>query len=501
MSPYLLGIDSGNTVVKAVVFDEEGRQQGLGSVSGTRMSPHPRWIEQDMDGAWENCRAAVRRAIDASGVRAKEIVGVGLAGHGDGLYLVDGSGQPVRPGILSMDSRAREIAERWEEAGIADRTLEFNGQRPFAASPPVLLTWLREHEPETLERTRWVLHVKAWLLYKLTGEIVTDPTEASSGFTDVRTQDYSEEAFSVYGLEEVRGKLPRIAGCMEVVGKITREVAQATGLAPGTPVVAGAHDVHASSVGVGCLEPGDLTVVAGTWSINEIISVDPTFHEGVVCRNFVSPGRWMNISASPASATNLDWFVHRLCATEVERAAGLGTSPFAFVEEEVRTVVGEESSVFYHPFLYGSPYGDDVTGGFFGLRGWHTRAHLLRALLEGIVFNHKRHVDILRSVFEVTRVRLAGGGSRSEVWSQMFADVLGVPTEVADAEETGALGSALCAGVGVGVYDSLKDATEEAFRLLRVHDPNPKNHERLAEAYRTYTALTEALAPVWSRLE
>lgn len=500
MSPYLLGIDSGNTVTKAAVFDEEGRQQGVGSVNGTWTSPHPRWIEQDMNRVWENCRTAVRQAVEESGIRTKEIVGVGVAGHGDGVYLVDPSGRPVRPGILSMDSRAHKVVGCWEESGVADKTLEFNGQRPFAAFPPILLAWLKEHEPETMERTRWVLYVKDWLLYKLIGEYVTDPTQASSGFTDVRTQDYSERAFSVYDLEEVRGKLPRIAGCMEVVGKVTRGAAEATGLIPGIPVVAGAHDIHASAIGVGCLEPGNLTIIAGTWSINEVISAEPTFNDGVACRNFVSPGRWMNISASPASATNLDWFVQRLCASEVERAAGLGTSPFAFVDEEVRTVLEERSSVFYHPFLYGSPYGDEATGGFFGLRGWHTRGHLLRALLEGVVFNHKRHIDILTSAFRVTRVRLAGGGARSEVWSQMFADVLGLPAEVADAEETGALGSAMCAGVGVGVYDSLKDATGEAFRLLRVHDPNPENRDRLAEAYGTYTALTDALGAVWSRL-
>jgi L-xylulokinase len=207
----------------------------------------------------------------------------------------------------------------------------------------------------------------------------------------------------------------------------------------------------------------------------------------------------VNFSVSPASATNLEWFVQHLSPLEVEKAKQSGTSPFAFVNEEVKEVLGEESRVFYHPFLYGSPFGDAATAGFVGLRGWHTRGHVLRALFEGTVFNHKWHVDTLRSVSDFTRVRLTGGGSRSELWSQMFADALDLTVEIPDADEAGALGVAVCAGVGVGAYGSLDEATERVVRILRTHEPDPENHRRLAEAYETYTAIADALAPVWSR--
>jgi L-xylulokinase len=500
VSPYLLGIDSGLTVTKAVVFDEEGREIGVGAANNVHLSPHPRWVEQDMDKVWENCRAAIREALKAAGIGGGDISGVGVTGHGDGIYPVDEGGKPVRPGILSLDSRAHKVIETWEESGVLRQALEFNGQVPFAALPATLLAWMKENEPENLERTRWVLYVKDWLRYKLTGEYATDPTEASSGFTDVRTQEYSDEAFPLYGLEEVRGKLPPVTGGMEVVGEVTREAAEATGLEAGTPVVAGIHDVDASAVGVGCTKPGHLTMIAGTWSINEVVSDNFAFHETSACRNFVTPGLWMNMAASPASAANLEWFVQSLSPLEVERATESGASPFDFVNEEAKTVLDEKSRVFYHPFLYGSPYGDEATAGFFGLRGWHTRGHLLKALFEGIVFNHKGHVDDLRSNFEVTRVRLTGGGSQSELWSQMFADALDTSVEVTEAGEAGALGTAVCAGIGTGVYSSLDDATQRVVRLLRTHDPDPENRDRLAEAYETYTALAEALEPVWPRL-
>jgi L-xylulokinase len=500
MSPYLLGIDSGLTVTKAVIFDEEGREMGQGAANNVHLSPHPRWVEQDMDKVWENCQSAVREALKGAGIDSGEISGIGVTGHGDGIYLVDEGGNSVWPGILSLDSRAHEILNHWEQSGVLDRALEFNGQIPFAALPATLLAWFKENEPEILERTRWVLYVKDWLRYKLTGEYATDPTEASSGFTDVNTQEYSDEAFPLYGLEEVRGKLPPIIGCMEVAGQVTREAAEVTGLREGTLVVSGAHDVDASSIGSGSIKPGQLTMIAGTWSINEVISDEPVPSEGWACRNFVVPGLWMNMSASPASATNLEWFVQRLSPLEVQSAEEHGTSPFDFVNEEVKDVLDEKSQVFYHPFLYGSPYGDAATAGFFGLRGWHTRGHLLKALFEGTVFNHKSHVDTLRSGFEFTRVRLTGGGSRSELWSQMFADALDTTVEVTEVGEAGALGAAVCAGIGTGVCSSLDDATGQVVRLLRVHEPDPESRDRLAEAHETYTVLAEALEPVWPRL-
>lgn len=500
MSPYLLGIDSGLTVTKAVVFDEEGHQRGVGAVNNVHQSPRPRWVEQDMEHLWMGCQRAIRRALEESGVAGEEVASVGLTGHGDGVYLVDEAGEPVAPGVLSLDSRAEGIMECWRRSGVTEEMLRINGQRPFVAQSPAILAWFRENKPEVLERTSQLLYVKDWLRYRLTGIYATDPTDASSGFTDARTQSYSAETFTLCGLESFREKVPPIVGCTEVSGTVTREVAEATGLAAGTPVVGGAHDVDACAIGVGCIGPGTLVVIAGTWSNNEVVSGELTTGDGWVCRSFVTPGQWLNISGSPASSANLDWFVQRLCPAEVERARKSGCSPFDFVSEEVGAVLNERSRVFYHPFLYGSPYGSVASGGFFGLRGWHTRGHLLRALLEGTVLNHKDHVEVLRASFDFERLRVTGGGSRNELWSQMLSDAVDFPVEVTDAAEAGALGAAVCAGIGAGVYGSLEEARERTIRLRRIHEPDPEAHGRLAEAHEIYTALAGALAPVWPRI-
>jgi L-xylulokinase len=247
--------------------------------------------------------------------------------------------------------------------------------------------------------------------------------------------------------------------------------------------------------------PGQLCVVAGTWSINQIVSTEPIIDCRWACRNFVEPGRWMNMAASPASATNLEWFVERLCTFETLGATGRNSSPIAFVEEEVEAVLGGKTGVFYHPFLYGSPHGDEATAGFFGLRGWHNRGHLLRALIEGIVFNHRTHIDALREKFEVSEIRLAGGMARSGIWRQMFADVLGAPVLSTNFGEEGALGAALCAGVGVQTYDSLQEAANEVVRVTHVHEPDPERYAQLSEDYETYISLMEAMDRVWRNLD
>jgi L-xylulokinase len=384
---------------------------------------------------------------------------------------------------------------------VLDDALQLTGQYPYAAAPAALLAWMQEHEPDSFARTRWVLECKDWIRYKLTGEIAIDPTEASLSFTNVRTQAYDPEAFRLFGLEAAENMLPPVKGSAEIVGTVTAEAAEHTGLRAGTPVVAGLHDVDASAIGTGCIHPGQLSMTAGTFSINQIISDKPVLDGRWACRNFMRPGQWMNMSISPASATNLDWFVDNLCQDEVEAARAAGRPVYEFVNTEISAVLAEDTGVFFLPFIYGSPYGDRANAVFFGLRGWHKRGHLLRAVFEGVAFNHKMHIEALRSAFPVDEVRVTGGGSRSAIWSQIFADAFGLPVVIAEAQETGALGTAFCAGIGVGVYQSLDDAAASAVRIVRTHQPNAERQRHLAAAYKTYSEIAHALQPVWAGMQ
>lgn len=500
MPEVLVGIDSGLTVTKAVVFDTAGRALGASGAPSKQATPRPRWLERDMDDLWSTAAAAVGHALHEAGVDASDVRGVGLSGHGDGCYLIDAAGRPARPGINSMDSRATDIMARWEREGVLERAPQVLGITPWAPLPATLVAWVREHEPDVYKRIRWSLACKDWLRYKLTGEVHTDFTEASTGFTEVRSQRYSPEVFRLYGLEDFEDKVPPVLQCSEVAGGVTPDAAAATGLAEGTPVVAGAHDIDCCAVGVGVLHPGQLCAITGTWSINETIAHEPAVSPRWGCRNFVEPGSWLCLSASPASSANLEWFVRQLCGAEVASAEQHGVSPFAFVSDEVASVLDEESHVFFHPYLYGAPGDAPLTGAFLGLRGWHRRAHLLKALFEGVVFNHLGHIDDLRSGFDITDIRLTGGGSRSAVWCQMYADALGVPVHATDAEESGALGAALFAGVGTGVWGSLAEAVEATVRMAGSYEPDQARGERLHETYETWKALADALRPVSDRL-
>lgn len=497
MSRLVLGLDCGLTVTKAVLFDESGHAHATASARVPQDSPRARWVERDVDALWKASAEAIRSAIEQAGADPNDVIGVGITAHGDGLYLLDAEGRPARPGILSLDSRAHEVTERWEAEGRSERILEVTGQVAAPLSPAPLLAWMVEHEPGVVERTRWALACKDVIKLRLTGEVSTDLTEASTSFCDIRTQTYSDEALAVYGLEDCADMLAPVVGCTEVAGTVTAEAAEQTGLAPGTPVVSGLHDVDASAIGMGCLEPGQLAMIAGTASINEVISDQPIVDERWFCRNFVRPGQWMNMSLSLASAGNLEWFVQRLCHADYAAAETRGDDPFAFVAREVTAVANEPSDVLFLPFLYGSPHGAEASGTFLGMRGWHDRGHLLRAVLEGVVFNHRTHVDALRDAFEISEGRLTGGAVKSSRWAQMFADALDLTILLTDAEESGALGAAMCAAVGTGMHDSLEEAATASVRVTERLEPDAESHEQLEAGYAHYRKTISALEDVW----
>ncbi len=491
----LLGVDAGQTVTKACVFDREGRELGAGSARVRVHSPRPGWVERDLDEVWAATVAAIGAALTAAGVSGARIGAVGIVGHNDGLYLLDEARRPVRPAVTAMDTRAHDVLRDWRAGPAWTRALELTGQVPYAGSPSTLLAWFARHDPRVLDRTRWVLFCKDWLRYRLTGAIATDPSEASCAFTSVRTQDYAPQALDLYGLGELGGlgladRLPPLLPSAAVAGEVTADGAAATGLVAGTPVVTGAHDVDGTAVGLGAVEPGLLSLVAGTFSINQVVSDDVVVDERWQARTFVEPGRWLAMSTSASSATNLDWW---------RTAFGVpGTDEgYAELEREAAGALSGPSQLVYHPFLYGSPYGETASAAFLGVRGWHTRGDLVRGLLEGVVLGHRVHVDALRERFELAGVaRLSGGAARSAVWSQMFADALDLEIEVAAGTEQGARGAALLAALGVGWYSSLTE-TAQTVRIVRRHLPDPARRAVLADAYERFVAVAQALRPWW----
>jgi L-xylulokinase len=494
---YLMGIDCGSSVTKALIFDLDGNVVSHAASSTPHKYPKPRWVEQDPQALWRDCAQVVNQALENAPVSGSDIAAIGVTGRGDGIFLVDETGKPTRDCILSLDSRAKDLLEHWQKTGVCDKIAAVAGSPPYVASPSVLLNWLKAHEPDVLAKTRWFFNTKDWIKYRLTETITTDITEASSAFADMHTQMYASEIFRICDLADLEPKAPPIVRSTEIAGHVTPRAASETGLQPGTPVIAGLHDVDACAIGTGSTHPGQLSIVAGSFSINQIISEQPHASSEWLLRSYVEPGKWINIAASPASATNLKWFVSELCPLEVERAKQLDRSPYAFVNAEVESVLEDQTTIIFLPFLYGSVHGEAASAAFLGLKGWHTRAHVLKAVYEGVVFNHLTHIEPLKSTFAISEIRLTGGGSNSTLWSQMFADALGLPVTVTAVTETGALGAAMCAGVGVGAFESLGEAVSQVVRVARKHTPDAEQNKRLSSAYHAYRDSIQALASFW----
>lgn len=486
-SPLLLGIDCGLSATKAVIFDVEGTELGASRVEAIRNSPRPGWAERDAERAWHDVTLAVRNALTQVGVSGRQIAAVGVAGYGDGICLVDRNGIPIRPVILSLDARASNILEGWKRQGIIERALALTGRASVTGSPAPLLRWLATNEPEALERTRWLLYAKDWIKLKLTGEVTTDTTEANSLCGNLHGE-YSSEALSVYGLEQIWDKLPVVVPSAENVGRVTPGAAEAAGLTPGIPVASGLIDAVACIVGAGCTNPGQLCAVLGTWAINGGVVEQPVPSPKWLLRGFAEAGQWVAMSNSPASAANLEWFV---------RGFYPKARAYELMERELESVLRDDSRLLFYPFLYGSPYGSCPSASFLGLRGWHTRAHMGRAVLEGVVFNHLTHIDRLRTAYDFSDFHLTGGGSRSRVWGQMFADALDAPVSVSTVRESGAWGAAICAAVASGIYNSVAEVAERSLKGSRTYAPDTARTRYLMEARNRYKLALDKLMPVW----
>ncbi|HBY96978.1 MAG TPA: carbohydrate kinase [Chloroflexi bacterium] len=503
MAEYLLGIDNGSTVSKAAIFDLEGREIQVAGRKSEMQYPHPGWTERNMYGLWAGTADAIREAISASRIKPGEIVGVGVSGHGNGLYLLDRHMNPLRPGIGSMDTRAADVLAGWDKKELHSQVFPRTLQSFWPAQPNALLAWLKQNEPDAYARIGAVLLCKDYIKYCLTGEITTDFTDISAtSLLDQRTRRYSPELLERYGISEVFRALPTPVHSFEVAGRVTPRAAGETGLLAGTPVVGGLFDVDASALGAGVVDPGQICIVAGTWSINEIVTADPIVDPTLFMTTlYTVPGLWLTVEASATSATNLEWFITQFCAEEQAEARARGISVYEVSNEKVASLPPGSTDIIFHPFLFGSNVQPTARAGFYGIAGWHTKAHLLRALYEGVVYGHLNHIEKLRAAgARIDRARLTGGGARSQVWVQIFADALQLPMEVPAGTEIGARGVALCAGIGAGVYKDHAEAVARAVRIERRQEPNAAATPHYLARYAEYRRLLEAMREPWDHL-
>ena len=506
MPTYLMGIDNGGTMAKAAVFTADGTELAAASCKSEMLDTHPGWAEFDMTATWTNTANAIKSVLAKANINPADIAAIACTGHGNGLYLVDENGLPIRNAIGSADGRAREFIEQWTADGTAARMLPKTTQAIWAAQPNALLRWLMDHEPESIDATRWVLMCKDYVRLRLTGEAYMELSDMSAtSLMNVVTEEYEDDILDAWGLGALKDKLPPLKASGDLCGCITAAAAAETGLAVGTPVAGGMFDIDAMGLACGMVDESSMVMVGGSWGNNQYIAKEPVASNDVFMTSCYSiPGYYLMLEGSPTSASNLEWFVTELILTNpAERDAfeQTGQSVYDLCNELVAGTTPDDSGLIYLPFLYGSNVSLDGKACFIGLDGWQKRAHMLRAVYEGVIFSHFWHIErLLQFRTMPERILLTGGAARSSVWAQMFADILQTPVDIPAGTELGCLGAAICAAVAAGVHDSYETACKAMVSHSRSHEPNAELADVYKTKYARYRKMLEILQPHWADL-
>ena len=502
---YYLGLDNGGTNTKAALFTPDGTQVAVESVATAALTPAPGFVERDMEDMWRDNCAVIRGVLKKSGVRAEEIAGVGLCGHGKGLYLWGKDGKSARRGILSADNRAWKYPVEWRRDGTEERAFALSCQHVMACQPVSLLAWLRDNEPETMKNIRWVFECKDYVRFRLTGEARAEITDYSgSGLMDLHAKSFSRELLSLFGIESVWDALPPLCASLDIAGHITPEAAALTGLLPGTPVIGGMFDIDACALAVNVTDETNICMIAGTWSINEYPRRAPITDGSVLMNSlFCLPGYYLIEESSPTSAGNNQWFIDQLLPELKAEAKAAGKSIYDILNDWVDSFAPGDFVPVFLPFLTASNVDPRARAAFVGLNASHSRREMARAVYEGITFSHRYHLDrLMRSRPDRSgTIRLAGGAARSKVWTQMFADVMNMPVETVSAEETGALGCCVAVAAALGDYKDAADAAAHMCRSVSRVLPRPDAAKVYEEKYALYLKTIECLNALWPDMQ
>ena len=493
MTPaYFLGIDNGGTMSKAAVFDAFGKELSVASCRVNMLTPRPGWSDRNMDQLWHDTAVVIRQAIEKSGIRPEDIRGVACTGHGNGLYILDKNGKPLRNAIYSSDERAQSYIDQWLKNKVDEQVLPMTAQSLWSAQPAPLLAWMRDHEPDLFCNIGTVFVVKDFIRYCLTGEIRAEITDMSgTGLMNVVDGKYDNAVLEAYGLPEIAPLLPPLMESVEIGGYVTKEASTQTGLPEGIPVAGGMFDIDACALSSGILNSGQFSLVAGTWGNNQYIAQKPLIDKELfMTSRYTIPGWYLMLEGSPTSAGNLEWFLETFFENDRKE---WGDNFYVHLSDLVSSVKPTDSQILFLPFLYGCNNGN-LKGGFFGLDASHGKAELLRAVFEGVVFSHYQHIERLLNFREFPDViRLTGGAARSPVWCQLFADCIGVPVEVPAGSELGSLGAAMAATIATGYYKNFIEAVNAMTSIEKRYEPNPEYTAVYRSKYAQYRGLIKKL--------
>ena len=494
-----LGIDVGTGGTRALLMDAQGKIIGSASAEHENFaSPGPGWAEQHPEDWWGACQAAVRQVLHASGLGSGEIACIGFSGQMHGAVLLDSSYEVVRPAIIWCDQRSEAQCRELEQTFGRDTLIRLTCNPPLTNFTLTKLLWVREKEPENWRRVAHVMLPKDYVRFRLTGERAIDMADASGTLMlDVANRRWSPEVLEKTGIRQ--DMLPPLFESPQVCGKVCVSGAEATGLRAGTAVVAGAGDQAAGAVGMGIARAGAVSATIGTsgvvFAATDRPAMDPQGRLHTFCHAI--PARWHVMGVTQAAGLSLRWYRDQFGQASPAMRKKDGRDPYEMLAEEASVVPPGSDGAFWVPYLMGerTPHLDpNARAALVGLTASHTRAHVIRAILEGVAFSLKDTFTIFEEMkIPVTSIRLGGGGARSALWRQIQADVYGREVEIVAAEEGAAYGAAILSGVGAGGWSSVEQACEAVVSVAKRIAPNTQDSLRMQRAYVTYRKIYPAL--------
>ena len=493
---YVLGVDLGTSSTKTVLFESNGRQVCEATREYPLYQPQNGWSEQEPEDWYRAGVETIHEVMEKSGVAADDVVGLGISGQMHGLVMLDENGEVLRRSIIWCDQRtARECEEMTEKIG-AKRLIDITCNPALTGFTACKILWVRKHEPEIYARCRHILLPKDYLRYKLTGVFATEVSDASGmQLLDVPNRCWSKEVLEKLDIDEAL--LAKVYESPEITGYITEEAAKLTGLSTKTAVVGGAGDNAAAAVGTGVVRDGRAFTTIGTSGVvfahTDKLSIDPKGRVHTFC--CAVPGAWHVMGVTQAAGLSLQWFRNNFYPDDRN---------YAQINADVaETPIGADR-LLYMPYLMGerTPHlNPNCRGVFFGLSAIHTKADMLRAVMEGVSYSLLDCFDILREMkVNVKEMMACGGGGKSRVWRQMLADMYGCEVKTIKAQEGPALGVAILAGVGAGIFPDVQTACKEFIEQDTWCQPDAAAHAYYEKGHALYQKLYQKLKDCYEDL-
>ena len=495
---YLLGLDIGTGGVKALLVDAKGKVIASVTTEIGMNVPRPLWAEQDPEDWWRAAKASIRSVISKSGVNSRAIKGIGLSGQMHSLVLLDTSFRVLRPSILWCDNRVTK-ERRWIEERVGLENL-----KDLVANPPLegftlpKIIWVRNNEPDIYKKIHKLCLPKDYIRFRLTGELMMEVSDSSGTIMfDVRNRKWSAELLSL--VDVPLSFLPDVKESIDICGTIIPGPADETGLAPGTPVVGGGADNPCGAVGNGIVREGRVSASIGTSGVifahTDTVKIDPGMRVHTFCHT--APYKWYIMGVVLTAGGAFRWLRDELAAEEIREAKEARVDPYEILTREAQKAPPGSEGLFFLPYLSGerTPHQDgQARGSWVGLTLGHHRPHLVRSVMEGITFALRDSIEIMRELgTDVRQVRSTGGGGKSLFWRQMLADVFNTEVVTVNSGEGPAFGAAILAGVGVGLYRSVEDASDDLIQVVSSTQPNKENTGRYEDCYGVFRSLYPAL--------